>query len=259
MREPSPSAIVGGIAEHMLPFAAVAAELWRVLMERFMSELERMRAADLDLMDTRPDRLDTKPDRDTLYAQVRERTRTLSDDFNRAVDLPRGWFAWSPAARRRLAAIDRAAAAEKAWSTEGSIKYLKREAGRLDSAVRRQDKRIRDFDMRPEVQMAARRLDDYPSATRMVEGLAELEPDKELHGVLAPVVGRDGQVIRLNAAAGLELLRRRSAIAAASRGAAAGKGTRRQVVEMVPDEVDGPDDRPEVGDDDVGPVTGLML
>jgi len=266
MREPTPDQIVGGIAEHMaeylLPLAAIGAEVWRALMEKFIADVERMRAADLDLMADRPERLDTRADRAALYERVRARTADLRDDFNRAVDLPRGWFSWSPAAKRRRLAIDKAGATEREWSTSGSVRFLQGEAAKLERAVRRQDKRIRDFDSRPEVQAASRRLDDYPGAIRMCEGLAELKPDKELHAALSPMVGRDGGILRINAAAGLELLRRRTAIAAATRGAAAGKGGVRQEQTAVP-EMDGPevevpeDDRPDL--DDMGPVAGLLM
>jgi len=261
MKEPTPGEHISGIAEHfaeyLLPLAAIGAEVWRLLMERFIADLEKMRSADLDLMSARPERLDTRADRAALYERVRARTEDLRDDFNRATEMPKGWFSFSPAAKRKRAAIDKAGAAANEWSSTGSMKFLQSEAAKLDRAVRRQDKRIRDFDSQPEVQAASRRLDDYPGAIRMCEGLAELKPDKEVHAALAPMVGRDGEIVRINTATGLELLRRRTAIAAATRGAAAGKGGVRQEQAVVP-EVEVPDDRPDMADDDIVPP-GLMM
>ncbi|KGB21505.1 hypothetical protein AtDm6_2739 [Acetobacter tropicalis] len=66
---------------------------------------------------------------------------------------------------------------------------------------------------------------------RMAEGLAELKPDKELHAALAPVVGQDGGLLRIDGLAGLALLRRRVAIAAAVQGAGGKTGGPKAVME----------------------------
>ncbi|WP_342627173.1 hypothetical protein AAC691_12820 [Nguyenibacter vanlangensis] len=264
MREPTPGQHVAGIIEHMLPFAAVGVELWRLLIEKFIASMAEMRAADLETMAARPERLNTRPDRDALYERVRDRTATLIEDLRRAEDMPRGWFSFTPTAKRRLSAIDKAQAAEREWSEKGAVRFLQSEAAKLDRAVRRQDKKIRDFDSRPEVQGAARRLDDYPGAVRMAEGLRELKPDEELFKSLSPAIGQDGGIVRVNARAGLELLRRRVAIAAATRGAAAGKGgSLKEKVEIVPELEVAPepeqDDRPDMPDDDSLMPTGLLM
>ncbi|MFT9298752.1 MAG: hypothetical protein ABF542_11675, partial [Gluconobacter sp.] len=117
-----------------------------------------------------------------------------------------------------------ATAALAEWQGAGTISFIQAEAAKMERARHRQDRKIQDFDARPDVIQAVRRLDDMPSVMRMAEGLKELEPDKEFHAVLAPVVGQDGGLLRINAVAGLALLRRRVAIAAAVSGAGGRSG-----------------------------------
>lgn len=74
MKEPSPGAHVSGIFEHLLPFAAVTVELWRVLMERLIQDFETQGEADRRLLAARPHRFDTRPGRDALQLTLRERT-----------------------------------------------------------------------------------------------------------------------------------------------------------------------------------------
>lgn len=236
MREPSPAAHIDGIFEHLLPFAAVTMELWRVLMEKLMDDLETQGEADRRLLAARPYRFDTRPGRDALQCALRERTADLQDARDHAEGLPKGWFSWTRTSKRRAAAIEEAAAALKEWQGAGTIDFIQREAAKMERTMRRQDRKIRDFDARPDVIQAVRRLADMPGVMRMASGLAELEPDKELHAVLAPVVGQDGELLRINAPAGLALLRRRVAIAAAVQGAEDRSGGPKEKVE--PDQPD---------------------
>jgi len=199
-------------------------ELWRVLMERLMDDFQAMSEADRRLLAARPQRFDTRPGRDALQLTLRERTADLQDARHRAEGLPKGWFSWSRTSKRRAAAIDKAASALKEWQGRGMIGFIQAEAAKMERVQRRQDKKIQDFGARPDVVQASRRVADMPGVMRMLEGLAELEPDKELHAVLAPVVGQDGGLLRVNAEAGLALLRRRVAIAAAVQGAGGRSG-----------------------------------
>ncbi|KXV64762.1 hypothetical protein [Gluconobacter oxydans] len=235
MKEPSPAAHVGGIFEHLLPFAAVTMELWRVLMERLMDDFQAMSEADRRLLAARPHRFDTRPGRDALQCALRERTANLQDARERAEAMPKGWFAWTKASKRRAAAIDEATAALKEWQGRGVIGFIQAEAAKMERTLRRQDRRIRDFDARPDVIQAVRRLDDLPGVLRMTEGLAELKPDKELHAALAPVVSQEGTLLRVNAVAGLALLRRRVAIAAAVSGAVGKSGGPKDTMQPEPD------------------------
>ena len=114
------------------------------------------------------------------------------------------------------------------------ISFIQAEAAKMERARLRQDRKIRDFDAGPDVIQAVRRLDDMPGVMRMAEGLKELEPDKEFHAVLAPVVGQDGGLLRINAPAGLALLRRRVAIAAAGQGAGGRSGGPKDTMEPEP-------------------------
>jgi len=50
MKEPSPGQHIDGIFEHLLPFAAVTIELWRVLMERLLQDFETQGEADRRLL-----------------------------------------------------------------------------------------------------------------------------------------------------------------------------------------------------------------
>ncbi|AHK70087.1 hypothetical protein AD931_02610 [Gluconobacter oxydans] len=238
MKEPSPAAHVGGIFEHLLPFVAVTVELWRVLMEKLMDDLETQGEADRRLLAARPHRFDTRPGRDALQCALRERTADLKEARDRAEGLPKGWFSWTRTARERKAAIDEATAALAEWQGRGTISFIQAEAAKMERARLRQDKKIRDFDARPDVVQAVRRLDDLPGVLRMAEGLAELEPDKELHAVLAPVVAQDGTLLRVNAPAGLALLRRRVAIAAAVSGAVGKSGGPKDTMQPEPDQSD---------------------
>ncbi|KAA8383927.1 hypothetical protein FOH24_17065 [Acetobacter tropicalis] len=231
MREPSPAAHIDGIFEHLIPFAAVTMELWRVLMERLMGDFQAMGEADRRLMAARPHRFDTRPGRDALQCALRERTADLREARDRAERLPKGWFAWTAASKRRAVAIEEASAALKTWQGRGTIDFIQAEAAKMERTLRRQDKKIRDFDARPDVIQASRRLDDLPGVLRMAEGLAELKPDKELHAALAPVVGQDGGLLRIDGLAGLALLRRRVAIAAAVQGAGGKTGGPKAVME----------------------------
>jgi len=219
MKELSPGQHIDGIFEHLLPFAAVTIELWRVLMERLMDDFRTQGEADRRLLAGRPQRFDTRPGRDALQLTLRERTADLKDARDRAEGLPKGWFSWTRTSKRRAAAIEEATAALAEWQGRGMVEFIQAEAAKMERVQRRQDKKIRDFDARPDVVQAVRRLDDLPGVLRMTEGLAELKPDKELHAALAPVVGQDGGLLRVNAGAGLALLRRRVAIAAAVQGA----------------------------------------
>lgn len=219
MKESSPSQHIDGIFEHLIPFVAVTIELWRVLMEKLMDDFEQMGAEDRRLLAARPQRFDTRPGRDALQCALRERTADLKDARDQAEGLPKGWFAWSRSSKRRAAAIEEAAAALKEWQGRGMVKFIQAEAAKMERVQRRQDKKIRDFDARPDVAQAVRRLADMPGVMRMVSGLVELKPDKELHAVLMPLVGQDGGLLRIDAVAGLALLRRRVAIAAAVQGA----------------------------------------
>jgi len=232
MKEPSPAAHVGGIFEHLLPFAAVTMELWRVLMERLIQDFEQMGAEDRQLLASRPHRFDTRPGRDALQLTLRERTADLKEARERAEAMPRGWFAWTKTARERVTAIEEAAARLAEWQGRGMVEFIQAEAAKMERTMRRQDRRIRDFDARPDVIQAVRRLDDLPSVLRMAEGLAELKPDKELHAVLSPIVGQDGELLRVNAPAGLALLRRRVAIAAAVSGAGDRSGGPKDTMEL---------------------------
>lgn len=231
MKEPSPSQHVSGIFEHLLPFAAVTLELWRVLMERLMDDFQAMGEADRQLLAARPHRFDTRPGRDALQCALRERTADLKEARDQAERLPKGWFAWTNASKKRAAAIDKAASALKEWQGRGMIGFIQAEAAKMERTLRRQDRKIRDFDARPDVVQAVRRLADIPGVLRMLEGLAELKPDKELHAALAPTVGQDGGLLRINADAGLALLRRRVAIAAAVQGAGGKTGGPKEKVE----------------------------
>ncbi|KXV79174.1 hypothetical protein AD953_03190 [Acetobacter malorum] len=236
MKEPSPAAHVGGIFEHLIPFVAVTIGLWRVLMDRLMDDFQTMGEADRRLIAARPHRFDTRPGRDALQLTLRERTADLKAARDRAEAMPKGWFAWTRTARERKAAIDEAATALKEWQGHGMIGFIQAAAAKMERGRHRQDRKIRDFDARPDVIQAVRRLADMPGVLRMAEGLAELEPDKELHAVLAPVVGQDGGLLRINAVAGLALLRRRVAIAAAVQGAGGKTGGPKAVME--PDQPD---------------------
>jgi hypothetical protein len=258
IKEPSPGQHVAGIIEHMLPFAAVTAELWRVIVDKLIEQFSEMREADLRVMSGRPERLDTRPDRDAAYERLRDRTATLLDAVDRAESLPTGWFGWTSTSKRRAAAIVKAEAELDGWEMGGSLKFMQSEAARLEKAVRRQDGKIAGFDRRPEVVSAARRLDDYPGALRLLEGVREIQPDKELHEVMRPVVRQDGTVLRVNGPAALALLRRRTAIAAATRAAEAGKSGGGPVNVPVPEPEIEADDRPEMdGEMDVPP--GLLM
>ncbi|WP_342627830.1 hypothetical protein AAC691_17375 [Nguyenibacter vanlangensis] len=262
IKEPTPGAHVAGIIEHMLPFAAVGIELWRMLIDRLIQDFGAMREADLLIMSARPERLDTRPDRDALYQKVRDRTATLTEAVNKAEAMPRGWFGWTTTNKRRLSAVKKAAAELSAWDKEGAMKLLTSEAARLENRVRRQDKKIAEFDKKPEVQAAARRLDDYPGAIRMLEGVREIKPDKELHEAMRPEIRQDGSILRVDAPAALALLRKRVAIAAALRVAGSGKsgGGPKEVPtpdlpDIAPDEEVKPDDdRPEPD-----PLAGLLM
>lgn len=234
MREPSPAAHVDGIFEHLIPFAAVTIELWRVLMERLMDDFQAMSEADRRLLAARPQRFDTRPGRDALQLTLRERTADLKETRSLAEGLPKGWFSWSRTSKRRAAAIDEATVALKEWQGLGAVKFIQAEAAKMERTMRRQERKIRDFDARPDVIQASRRLADMPGVMRMTEGLKELEPDKELHAVLAPVVGQDGGLLRVNAEAGLALLRRRVAIAAAVSGAGGKTGGPKSVMQPEP-------------------------
>ncbi|KXV46170.1 hypothetical protein AD945_14355 [Gluconobacter albidus] len=238
MKEPSPSQHVSGIFEHLLPFAAVTLELWRVLVERLIQDFEQMGEADRRLMSARPHRFDTRPGRDVLQLELRERTADLKDARDRAEGLPKGWFAWTRTFKKRAAAIEEAAAALKTWQGQGMVKFIQAEAAKMERARLRQERKIRDFDARPDVIQASRRLTDMPGVMRMLEGLAELKPDKELHAALAPVVGQDGELLRVNAPAGLALLRRRVAIAAAVSGAGGRSGGPKDTMEPDPEPAD---------------------
>ena len=238
MKEPSPAAHVGGIFEHLLPFVAVTVELWRVLMEKLMDDLETQGEADRRLIAARPHQFDTRPGRDALQCALRERTADLKEARDRAEGLPKGWFSWTRTSKRRAAAIEGTAAALKEWQGHGMIGFIQAEAAKMERTLRRQERKIRDFDARPDVVHAVRRLDDLPGVLRMAEGLAELEPDKELHAVLAPVVGQDGGLLRIDAVAGLALLRRRVAIAAAVQGAGGRSGGPKDTMEPEPDQSD---------------------
>ncbi|GAC88463.1 hypothetical protein Gbth_003_058 [Gluconobacter thailandicus F149-1 = NBRC 100600] len=237
MKEPSPSQHVSGIFEHLLPFAAITMELWRVLMERLVDDFQAMSEADRQFLAARPHRFDTRPGRDALQCALRERTADLKEARDRAEGLPKGWFSWTRTARERKAAIEEAAAALKTWQGAGTISFIQTEAAKIERGRHRQDKKIRDFDARPDVVQAVRRLDDLPGVLRMAEGLAELKPDKELHAALAPVVGQDGGLLRIDAVAGLALLRRRVAIAAAVSGAGGKTGGPKSVMEPEPADV----------------------
>lgn len=238
MKEPSPSQHVSGIFEHLIPFVAVTVELWRVLMEKLMDDFEQMGAEDRRLLSSRPHRFDTRPGRDALQCALRERTSDLKDARDQAEAMPKGWFAWSRSSKRRATAIEEATAALKAWQGRGTISFIQAEAAKVERARLRQDRKIRDFDARPDVVQAVRRLDDLPGVMRMAEGLKELEPDKELHAVLMPMVGQDGNLLRVNADAGLALLRRRVAIAAAVQGAGGKTGGPKDTMEPEPDQSD---------------------
>ncbi|MDI6652470.1 hypothetical protein QMA67_05880 [Gluconobacter japonicus] len=203
MKEPTPASHVGRIFEHLLPFVAVTVELWRVLMEKLMDDFQVMGVEDRRLLAARPHRFDARPGRDALQLTLKERAAHLKDARERAEAMPKGWFAWSRTSRERKAAIEEAAAALKAWQGLGVVRFVQAEAAKLERAMWRQDKKIRDFDARPDVVQASRRLADMPGVMRMAEGLAELKPDKELHAVLAPVVGQDGGLLRINVVAGL--------------------------------------------------------
>lgn len=235
MKEPSPAAHIDGIFEHLIPFVAVTVELWRVLMERLIQDFEQMGAEDRQLLAGRPHRFDTRPGRDALQLALHERTADLKETRSLAEAMPKGWFAWSRSSKRRAAAIEEATAALAEWQGAGTISFIQAEAAKMERARHRQDRKIRDFDARPEVIQAVRRLDDLPGVLRMVEGLAELEPDKELHAVLAPVVGQDGGLLRINAVAGLALLRRRVAIAAAVSGAGGKTGGPKDTMQPDPE------------------------
>lgn len=234
MREPSPAAHIDGIFEHLIPFVAVTIELWRVLMERLMDDFEQMGAEDRRLLAARPHRFDTRPGRDALQLTLRERTADLKDARDRAEGLPKGWFSWTRTSKRRAAAMEEAAAALKEWQGAGTIDFIQAEAAKMERTLRRQDRKIRDFDARPDVVQAVRRLADMPGVMRMASGLAELKPDRELHAALAPVVGQDGELLRVNADAGLALLRRRVAIAAAVQGAGGRSGGPKDTMEPEP-------------------------
>ncbi|MBS1044099.1 hypothetical protein [Gluconobacter cerinus] len=234
MREPPPGQHIDGIFEHLIPFVAVTIELWRVLMQKLMDDFEQMGVEDRRLLAARPHRFDTRPGRDALQCALRERTSDLKDARDRAEGLPKGWFAWTAASKRRAVAIEEASAALKEWQGAGTISFIQAEAAKMERARLRQDRKIRDFDARPDVIQAVRRLDDMPSVMRMAEGLKELEPDKEFHAVLAPVVGQDGGLLRINAPAGLALLRRRVAIAAAVQGAGGRSGGPKDTMEPEP-------------------------
>ncbi|WKE48611.1 hypothetical protein [Gluconobacter oxydans] len=237
MREPSPAAHIDGIFEHLLPFVAVTMELWRVLMERLIQDFEQMGAEDRQLLSARPHRFDTRPGRDALQLTLRERTADLREARDRAERLPKGWFAWTKASKRRAAAIEEAAARLAEWQGRGMVEFIQAEAAKMERTMRRQDKKIRDFDARPDVIQAVRRLDDLPGVMRMAEGLAELKPDRELHAVLSPIVGQDGELLRVNAPAGLALLRRRVAIAAAVQGAEGRSGGPKDTMDPEPADV----------------------
>lgn len=234
MKEPSPAAHIDGIFEHLIPFVAVTVELWRVLIERLMDDFQAMSEADRQLLAARPQRFDTRPGRDALQCALRERTADLKEARDRAEGLPKGWFSWSRTARERKAAIDEATVALKAWQGQGMVKFIQAEAAKMERVQRRQERKIRDFDAKHDVTQAVRRLDDLPGVLRMLEGLKELEPDKELHAVLAPVVAQDGTLLRINAPAGLALLRRRVAIAAAVQGAGGRSGGPKDTMEPEP-------------------------
>lgn len=238
MKEPSPSQHIDGIFEHLIPFVAVTIELWRVLMERLMDDFEQMGAEDRRLLAARPHRFDTRPGRDALQLTLRERTADLKDARDRAEGLPKGWFSWTRTSKRRAAAMEEAAAALKEWQGAGTIDFIQAEAAKMERTLRRQDRKIRDFDARPDVVQAVRRLADMPGVMRMASGLAELKPDRELHAALAPVVGQDGELLRVNADAGLALLRRRVAIAAAVQGAGGKTGGPKSVMEPDPEPAD---------------------
>ena len=237
MREPSPAAHVDGIFEHLIPFVAVTIELWRVLMERLMDDFQAMGEADRQLLAARPHRFDTRPGRDALQLTLHERTADLKEARDQAERLPRGWFAWTKASKRRAAAIEEATTALKEWQGLGTVRFIQAEAAKMERVQRRQERKIRDFDARPDVVQAVRRLADMPGGMRMLEGLAELEPDKELHAVLMPVVSQEGTLLRINAPAGLALLRRRVAIAAAVQGAGGKSGGPKGTMDPEPADV----------------------
>ncbi|MBS1089497.1 hypothetical protein [Gluconobacter wancherniae] len=238
MKEPSPAAHIDGIFEHLIPFVAVTVELWRVLMEKLMDDFEKMGEADRRLLAARPQRFDTRPGRDALQCALHERTADLKDARERAEAMPKGWFAWTTASKQRAAAIDKAASALKEWQGRGMIGFIQAEAAKMERTLRRQDRKIRDFDARSDVVQAVRRLADMPGVLRMLEGLAELKPDKELHAALAPVVAQDGELLRVNAEAGLALLRRRVAIAAAVQGAGGKTGGPKEKMQPDPESAD---------------------
>ncbi|WP_237469072.1 BTAD domain-containing putative transcriptional regulator [Gluconobacter sphaericus] len=158
----------------------------------------------------------------------------LKDARSLSEAMPKGWFSWTRTSKRRAAAIEEAAAALKEWQGAGTIDFIQREAAKMERARLRQDRKIRDFDVRPDVVQASRRLDDMPGVMRMASGLAELEPDKELHAALMPVVSQEGTLLRVNADAGLALLRRRVAIAAAVQGAGGRSGGPKDTMEPEP-------------------------
>jgi len=196
-----------------------------------MDDFRTQGEADRRLLAARPQRFDTRPGRDALQCALRERTADLKDARDQAEGLPKGWFAWTRTFKKRAAAIEEAAAALKTWQGRGTIDFIQAEAAKLERAARRQERKIRDFDARPDVRQASRRLADMPSVMRMAEGLKELEPDKELHAALRPMVGQDGGLLRIDAVAGLALLRRRVAIAAAVSGAVGTSGGPKAVME----------------------------
>jgi hypothetical protein len=250
MREPSPDKIINDLIMHAAPFTPALIEVWRLLMDGLISAFERMQRDDIQLVTRAPKPIDCPREWSAFKNEAGKTDMNLNRALETAQAMPKSF--WPPRRARRTDAIEKAGNELKAWKGDGERRFLDSCEHRLNNKVRRRNREITAFEEKPDIIAAHRRLDDYSGAVRMCEGLAELEPDKELYSAI--MSKSVGPPYRLNAIGGLELLRKRVAIAAALRGGrAVGAGAGKPVVEPVPDEPeldhgdgDGGEDRDEI-------------